>query len=284
MGAMREVYLRALVHKALQEDVNTGDITSNTLVPVKAQAEGVFVFKIDGVVCGLKAAEAVIKQVNSKLVFKRLVAEGVFVKKGTAVASVRGAARGILTAERVALNLLTHCSSIASRTRMFVDKIKPYQTQILDTRKTTPLLRELERYAVKVGGGYNHRFDLSEMAMIKDNHRCVLTGSTKLIQAVDLIKKKTGKRVVLEVDTQDELKEGLLSKADVILLDNMTPSQVASAVRLRNHMNPRILLEASGGISLDNVRAYAKAGVDRISVGSLTAVKSGVDISLDFII
>lgn len=284
MGAMREAYLKSLVQKALQEDVNTGDITTDTLVPLKAKAKGVIVFKTDAVVCGLHVARTVVKHLDPKITFKAFVTEGTYVKKGTVAASMSGSARGMLTAERVALNFLTHCSSIATRTRGFVEKVRPFKAKILDTRKTTPLLRELERYAVRTGGGVNHRFDLAEMAMIKDNHRSLLQGKDKLIQAVDLIRTKTGKRVVLEIDALDELQEALLSKAQVILLDNMTPPQVAEAVRLRNKLAPRVLLEASGGINIDNVRAYAKAGADRISIGSLTAVRSGIDISLDFVI
>lgn len=283
MPAMQDAYLKELVRKALKEDISSGDITTNSLVTPNASAKASLLFKTDGVVCGLALAALVFKSLSPKITFKVLVCEGTWVKKGTVVAKIQGPARAILTGERVALNFLTHSSSIATRTRLFVEAIKPYRAQILDTRKTTPLLRAVERQAVKAGGGYNHRFDLAEMAMIKDNHRFML-GKQALIKAVDIIKAKTKKRVILEVDTLDELLQALQSKAEVILLDNMTPAMIAKAVALRNKINPRVLLEASGGIKLENVRAYAKTGVDRISIGSLTSVKSGVDISLDFIL
>ena len=178
---------------------------------------------------------------------------------------------------------MTHLSAIATRTRSLVDHIKPYPSKIFDTRKTTPLLRQMERYAVHVGGGHNHRFNLAAMVMIKDNHRSLLK-KYGLQEAVEIVKNKTRKMVVLEVDTWDEFKEALTSKAEVILLDNMTPEQVRKAVILRNQTKPGILLEASGGINLHNVLSYAKTKVERISVGSLTSGKAGIDISLDFLL
>ncbi|MBF0489927.1 MAG: carboxylating nicotinate-nucleotide diphosphorylase [Candidatus Omnitrophica bacterium] len=279
---MQEVYFKNIVKLALAEDLGSGDVTSNSLIPAKAKAQARLIFKSDGVVCGLNVAEAVFKTLHKGIVFHKIVHDGCQVKKGTAVAVIKGSARAILSAERVAINFLTHLSSIATKTRMFVDSIQPYSSKIYDTRKTTPLLRHFERYAVKMGGGVNHRFDLSEMGMIKDNHRSMLRkGGLK--ESVQFIKDKTHKKVVLEVDTWDEFQEALTSKADVILLDNMRPTMVRKAVVLRNKVNPEILLEASGGINLENVRAYAETGVERISVGSLTSIKSGVDISLDFI-
>ncbi len=279
---MNETHLKNIVKLALNEDLGKGDITTNNLIPESAQAEAHFIFKSEGIVCGLNVAQCVLRTFSKKISFRRLVSEGSRVKKQTVVAVVKGPARDILSAERVAINFLTHLSSIATHTRVFVDQIKPYSSKLFDTRKTTPLLRQLERYAVKIGGGNNHRFDLSEMAMIKDNHRSML-GKHGLKDAVQMIKSKTKKKVVLEVDTWEELKEGLTSKAEIILLDNMTPAQVRKAVILRNQINPRILLEASGGIDLNKVRAYAQTKVERISVGSLTSVKEGIDISLDFV-
>ena len=278
---MKKSYLDKMIKAALAEDIGSGDITTNSLMPLTAQAEARLIFKSEGIVCGLNVAEVVFKTFNKKVSFKKLVSEGSRVKKGTAVAVIKGPARAILTAERVAINFLTHLSSIATKTRAFVDAIRPYKSVILDTRKTTPLWRPLERYAVKIGGAVNHRFDLSQMAMIKDNHRSMIAKGC-LKQAVEIIKSKTAKEVVLEVDTFDELKDALASRAEVILLDNMTPAQVRRAVVLRNKINPKILLEASGGIRLDRVRDYAKTGVERISVGTLTSVIGAIDISLDF--
>jgi len=280
---MKKAYMKGIVSAALAEDIGQGDITTNSLVPASAKIEAHLVFKTEGVICGLDVAQCVFKTFSKRVSFHKCVQEGVKINKSTIVAIIKGPARAILTAERVAINFLTHLSSIATRTRVMVDLIKPYPSKIFDTRKTTPLLRQMERHAVREGGGHNHRFDLSIMGMIKDNHRFLLGGKQGLKEAVQIVKHTTNKTVVLEVDTWEELKEALTSRAEIILLDNMTPQQVRKAVVLRDRINPRVLLEASGGISLHNVRAYAKTGVDRISVGSLTSVKDGVDISLDFV-
>ena len=274
---MKNTFLNTIVGLALAEDLGSGDITTNSLIPKLARAKACIILKSAGVVCGLSTAEVVFKTLNKNIKFQCKVFEGVRVKKGTVVAVVEGSARAILSGERVALNLLAHLSAVATSTRAFVDAIKPYKTKIMDTRKTTPLLRHLERYAVRTGGGVNHRFDLSQMVMIKDNHRHMAS----LSDAVKTIKSKTNKTIEVEVDTLDQFKEALNSKADIILLDNMTPAQVRQAVALRQQLNPRILLEASGNINIDNVRAYAAAGVERISIGSLTTAPSRIDISLD---
>ena len=280
---MKQVYLKTIVKAALREDIGQGDITTNNLFTDNRIIDAHLVYKSQGIVCGLNVAQCVFKTMNPKIQFKKLVKEGSEVKKGTIVAVIKGPIKSVLTAERVAINFLTHLSSIATHTRAFVGQIKPYKSKIYDTRKTTPLLRQLERYAVSIGGGYNHRFDLSSMAMIKDNHRMMLVG-IGFKEAVDKIKSKTNKQVVLEVDTLKELKEALTSRAEIILLDNMTPSQVQKAVVLRNKFQSKCLLEASGGIGLNSVRSYAKTGVERISIGSLTSIKQPIDISLDFLL
>lgn len=278
---MTQKDLKIIVKKALKEDLGKGDITSNSLIPVSTKAKACLVFKTEGVVCGLDFAQCVFKTMSKNISFRSLVEEGASVPAQTVVAVIQGPARAILSAERVAINFLTHLSAIATKTRSFVNTIRPYKSKIYDTRKTTPLLRSLDRYAVKTGGAENHRFNLYVMAMIKDNHRSLL-GSCGLKEAVDKIKNKTKREVVLEVDTLEELKEALSSQAEVILLDNMKPAEVQEAVRLRDRFNPKILLEASGGINLANVRTYAQTKVDRISIGTLSSVKEPIDISLDF--
>jgi nicotinate-nucleotide pyrophosphorylase (carboxylating) len=278
---MKDSYLLTIVKAALAEDLGAGDVTTNHLVPSSAYVEARLVFKSEAIVCGLDVAEYVFKTLNKKIIFQKLVKEGTRVKKQT-VAVIKGPARAILSGERVAINFLTHLSAIATKTRAFVDSVKSHSSKIYDTRKTTPLLRPLERYAVRVGGAENHRFNLSTMAMIKDNHRLLLQHGLK--QSVQIIKRKTDKEIILEVDTLEELKEALTSQANVILLDNMTIAQVRHAVVLRNKINSQVALEASGGINLKNVAAYAKAGVERISVGTLTSVREPIDISLDFIV
>ncbi len=279
---MTQAYMKTIVNAALTEDIGQGDVTTNSLVPASTKVEAHLVFKSEGIVCGLNVAESVFKTFDKKINFQKLVNEGTRVKKQKVIAIIKGPARVILTVERVAVNFLTHLSSIATRTRMMVDCIKPYPSKIFDTRKTTPLLRAMERYAVRVGGGHNHRFNLCAMVMIKDNHR-VLLQKQGLKEAVQIVKSKTRKMVVLEVDTWDEFKEALTSRAEIILLDNMTPVQVRKAVTLRDRIGSSVLLEASGGVNLQNVRAYARTGVERISVGTLTSVKDGIDISLDFV-
>lgn len=281
---MNQAYINNIVALALAEDLGSGDITTNNLIRQSAVAKANIVFKSDGIVCGLGIADAVFKKLSKKIKFQPKVAEGTRVKKGKVVAVIQGPARAILTGERVALNFLTHLSAIATTTRAFVDQIKPYKAKIMDTRKTTPLLRPLERYAVRIGGGHNHRFDLSEMVMVKDNHRFLLSSSNILMSnAIKMIKTKTRKPVELEVDTLEQLQEALQSGVDIILLDNMSPHQVRQAVIGCRHLKSRIMLEASGNIRLNNVRAYAKAKVDHISVGCLTGSPQRLDISLDFI-
>lgn len=280
---MKSKYLTHIVNLALKEDIGQGDITTNNLFTDQDMAQAHLVYKSRGIVCGLDVAQCVFKTMSPKIHVKRLVKEGARVKKGTVVAVIKGPAKRMLTAERVAINFLTHLSAIATHTKAFVDQIKPYRSKIYDTRKTTPLLRELERYAVRTGGGYNHRFDLSTMAMIKDNHRAMF-GNIGLKKAVEMIKSKTKRKVVLEIDTLKELKEALSTSAEIILLDNMTPSQIRKAVVLRDKLKSKALLEASGGINLKTVRSYARTGVERISVGSLTSIKQAIDISLDFVL
>ncbi len=275
-------YVKMIVHLALAEDLGKGgDITTNNLISRHALSNARLVAKADGVICGVKLAREVFKTLSSKVVFKALISDGQEVSKGDIIAEISGPTRSLLSGERVAINLLSFLSGIATQTRLFVDRIKPYKADILDTRKTTPLLRQLERFAVRTAGGVNHRFNLNDMVMIKDNHRVACNGRSMVKTIADL-KRKTKTKVVVEADTFSELKEILNSKADIILLDNMAPKQIAKAVKLRDQAKSRILLEASGGITLKNVRQYAASGVDRISIGALTHSRQVLDISMEF--
>ncbi len=278
---MNSEYVRTIIALALAEDKAFGDITTNSLVPKSSLSAARLVVKSDGVVCGLEFAKEAFRQLDPKISFKSSIRDGQKVKAGTVLAIVRGSSRALLSGERTALNFLSYLSAIATKTRSFVDAVKPYRTDILDTRKTTPLLRGAERYAVRIGGGVNHRFDLGAMAMIKDNHRVFAAGKFTLAGAVDEIRRKHKKAVELEVDTFEEFAQALDSRADVILLDNMTPAQVRRAVALRKKVGSKVLLEASGGIGLKNVRQYAAAGVERISIGGLTHSRQALDISLE---
>jgi nicotinate-nucleotide pyrophosphorylase (carboxylating) len=279
---MKPEYVRTIIQLALAEDLGDGDITTNHLVSLKSQSKARLIAKADGIICGINLARDVFKAVNSKIVFRHLIKDGQLVRKGKIIAEISGSTRGLLSAERVALNLLSFLSGIATQTHLFVNQIKPYKTAIMDTRKTTPLLRQLERYAVRTGGGVNHRFNLGDMAMIKDNHLISCRGQA-INEVVSHLKKKIKTTIEVEVDNLDQLKEILNSKADIILLDNMAPTQIVQAVKLRNHAKSRILLEASGGITLKNVKQYAATGVDRISIGALTHTRHALDISMELL-
>ena len=281
--------IRPIVRMALKEDVGKGDVTTRLTVPEGRKAKGVIRAKEKGVIAGLPVAELVLKTVNKKVIFKARVKEGERVKKGQTIAEVIGDARSILTAERTALNFLQRLSGIATLTNQFVEKIKPYKVKIFDTRKTTPGLRYLEKYAVRCGGGHNHRMGLWEMVLIKDNHLRLQASGLRLQALVKKIRKRIPKRMGIEVEakTLREVREALEAGVDIIMLDNMNLKSIKKAVELchrspvTGHRSP--IIEVSGGITLKNVRKIAKAGVDRISIGALTHSAKALDISLDIV-
>ncbi len=274
--------VKKIVSLALSEDIGQGDVTTNALVPRGRKAVVRIVFRSPGVVCGLGISAMAFKLLDPKIRFKPLVRDGIFLSKPGPVARIEGSARAILTGERVALNFLGRLSGIATLTRKFVQKIRPYKTIILDTRKTIPLLRMLERYAVRCGGGTNHRFDLGAAVLIKDNHRAFCSPAMSIPAMVSCVREKNVP-IEVEADNIRQVHAALASSADIILLDNMTLSQTHKAVLLRDRMRPNVRLESSGGITLANVRAYAAAGVERISVGSLTHSSKAVDVSLELV-
>ena len=278
---MKSEYIKTIVQLALAEDIGEGDITTDNLIPLNSCSNARLISKDDGIICGINFAREVFKTLNVKIVFRAFINDGQPVRRGGIIAEISGCTRDLLSGERVAINLLSYLSGIATKTRLFINKIKPYKAVIMDTRKTTPLLRKMERYAVRCAGGVNHRFNLNDMAMIKDNHRffCEEQGMNEVIKN---LKKKIRAKVEVEVDNLDQLKEILHSKADIILLDNMTSRQVAKAVQICRQAKVRALLEASGGVTLKNVRRYAATGVDCISVGILTHSRQIVDISMEF--
>jgi nicotinate-nucleotide pyrophosphorylase (carboxylating) len=261
----------ALVESWLAEDVGPGDATTLAVVPEDARCEGRLVLKERGVVCGLAAAAAVWEALGARL--EADAAEGDEREPGV-VATVTGPARAVLTGERLALNLVGRLSGIATLTRRYVDAVAGTGVAILDTRKTTPGLRALEKHAVRCGGGVNHRLGLFDAVLIKDNH-LRLAGS--LADAVARAR-ATGLPVEVECDTLAQVEEALAAGADRILLDNMTPEELRAAVRL---VDGRAVLEASGGVTLDTVRAVAETGVDVISVGALTHSSRSLDVSLE---
>lgn len=271
-----------VVRHALLEDIGKGDITTQLTIPKEKEIVAKIIVKEDCVVCGLEVAERVFKTIDSSVLFKSLVEEGGKIKAGKAkvIARVSGKAASILSSERVALNLLSMMSGIATRTREFVERIEPYKTKISDTRKTIPGLRELQKYAVRVGGGHNHRMGLDEMILIKDNHIKVTEGYEKLPSV------PKGFKIEIEVQSIDEFKHAIYFKPDVIMLDNMSIEEIKEAVKIRNNTefkshHPPTKLEASGGIGMDNVRKVASTGVDIISIGELTDSIKAVDVSLE---
>jgi nicotinate-nucleotide pyrophosphorylase (carboxylating) len=267
--------LAAVVAAALAEDVGRRDVTTEATIDADARGTAQLLVKEPGVVCGLEAAAAVFRALDDDLHFEPLVEEGTRIDGPTAVATVAGPLRAILTGERVALNFVGRLSGIATLTRSYVDAIEGTGAAILDTRKTTPGLRLLEKHAVVVGGGRNHRFGLYDGVLIKDNH---LLAAGSVAAAVERTRAATELPLEVECDTLDQVAEALDAGADAILLDNMTLGELREAVTLAGG---RARLEASGGIIIENVRAIAETGVDEISIGALTHSARSLDVSLE---
>jgi nicotinate-nucleotide pyrophosphorylase (carboxylating) len=275
--------IREIVVCALREDVGRGDLTTLALIPAEQHAEAALVMREPGVVAGLPLLAATFAAVDPALNVDLAVAEGAAMPAGATIARVHGPARGILTGERVALNIVQRLSGIATLTARYVAAVGDLPACILDTRKTTPGLRELEKYAVRVGGGVNHRFGLHDAILIKDNHLALLAASGIGIgEAVQRAQAAAGPMVCVEVeaDTVEQACAAAEAGARMILLDNMAPDQLRAAVAA---VGGRARLEASGGITLSSIRAVAETGVDFISVGALTHSAHALDISLDIV-
>jgi nicotinate-nucleotide pyrophosphorylase (carboxylating) len=280
MNYTKEPEIKDILINALDEDIGTKDITTEAIIPADKFVNAILLAKEDCVVCGLSEARLALRLKDNKIRFRPLVREGERVKKSKVIARIFGKARSILTAERVVLNFLSLLCGIATRTREYVDAVKPYKVKIIDTRKTIPGLRILEKYAVRIGGGFNHRFSLDEMVMVKDNHLKVIGGHKKLA--------KLSRRYKSEIEVEDlrGFKEALKLKPDIIMLDNMSVKEMKKAVSIRNKLSPRLSqptpkLEASGNITLKNVKRVASCGVEMISVGALTHSVKSIDISLE---
>lgn len=267
-----------LVSDYLREDAGRGDVTSQAVIAGGSMARGKFLAKEEAVICGLEVIESVFLTLDPRVQLESFVNEGDDVQAGKEFARIEGLAGVLLTGERVALNLVSRMSGIASLTRKFADAIKGTQARLLDTRKTAPGLRTLEKYAVVIGGGFNHRFALDDGVLIKDNHIAMVGGAAECIRrarqnAHHLLK------IEVEVSNLARLKETLAEEPDAIMLDNMTAAQVAEAVAVIRGRSARTLIEVSGNVTMDNVRAYAETGVDFISVGALTHSAGIKDIS-----
>ena len=267
--------LERVVAAALAEDVGEGDVTTEATVASEAVGTAEILVKEPGVVCGLGVAEAVFRALDPDIRFEPLVREGAVIDRATAVALVAGPERAILTGERVALNFLGRLSGVATLTKRYVDAVAGTGAAILDTRKTTPGLRALEKHAVSCGGGRNHRFGLDDGVLVKDNH---LRAAGSVSKAVESVRGATVLPIEVECDRLEQVSEALDVGVDAILLDNMTLDELSSAVAL---VGGRARLEASGGVTLENVRAVAETGVDEISVGALTHSARSLDVSLE---
>lgn len=271
-----------LIQNALEEDRAHHDITTQILVDRDQISQAYIISREDAVICGNGLVKEIFKKFDTKTTVVSYHKDGDTIKKNEPVIFIKGPTATILSCERVALNFLAHLSGVSTLTAQFVKNAGT--AKILDTRKTTPGLRDLEKYAVVCGGGFNHRRDLSDMVLIKDNHLAAQAKDMTLADAIRKVRLKTKKKIELEVDTLEQFKHALQARPDIILLDNMNVAQLQNAVRLRKQAKSKVLLEASGGINLKNISRIAKTGVDRISIGRLTHSARSIDFSLEFVI
>lgn len=271
--------IRQLIRSSLREDIGKKDVTTDLLISRQEKGRGFLVAKSGGVISGISLVRHVYAACDPKIRVKEMKKDGDWVPARTRIARIEGPLRSILTGERVGLNFLSHLSGIATITRRFVKKIRPYRAQIMDTRKTLPSLRLLEKYAVRCGGGTNQRMNLYEAVMVKDNHLEAIRYDWKKL--AKKLKRVRGKQIVIEVDRLSFLPEAVRLKPQVILLDNMSVAEVNKAVAVVRSSGKKIQLEVSGRVSFDKVREYAKTGVARISIGALTHSAPHLDFSLD---
>ena len=271
----------SIIDLALDEDIGTGDITVASVIPESARASGRMVLKSAGVISGLTVVERVCRRVDSGIEWRAHLTDGTSLPAGSFIGEISGPARSVLTAERTLLNFIQRLSGIATLTRAYVDAIAGTQARIVDTRKTTPGMRVLEKQAVRHGGGFNHRLGLFDGVMIKDNHIAALGGDSAICDAVNHARRQIPHTIKIEVEVANlaQLNVALESGAEIIMLDNMELDEMRQAVTITGD---RTLLEASGGVSLSRVREIAETGVDLISVGALTHSAPALDISLDF--
>ena len=282
---MKLIYCKQVeqvIDRALAEDLGWGDVTTETLLPRDLQGQGTFVVKAGGILAGVEVAREVFRQVDPEIEVEVLIQDGSRIQPGDVIARIGGRISSILEAERTALNFLQRLSGIASETNRYVEVVKGLPVHIMDTRKTTPGLRLLEKYAVRVGGGKNHRMNLGDGILIKDNHLAAL--SSQRLGIRDIIaraRQNASRRLKIEVETKtvSEAVEAAEAGADIVMLDNMGLEDMRRAVEM---IRGRALIEASGGVTLDRVRAIAETGVDFISVGALTHSVKALDISLEF--
>ena len=271
-----QCYIDNIITTALMEDINYIDAAADNLIPADHKSSAYYVAKDDGVICGIEIAKRVFELAGTGVEFKILLSDGTKVKKGDIIAEMEGSTLTLLKGERTALNILQHMSGIATATNKCVELVKGTNASVTDTRKTLPGLRALQKYAVTVGGGENHRFNLSDAAMLKNNHIDAYGGITAAVAA---LREHIGHTVKIEVEvrTLDELREALDNKVEIVMLDNMSCQEMAEAVKITAG---RALLEASGNVTAENIRAVAETGVDIISLGALTHSVECFDVSM----
>jgi nicotinate-nucleotide pyrophosphorylase (carboxylating) len=275
-----EAKIKEIIRRALDEDIRTGDVTTQAVIPDTVFGKGKFLVKANGIVAGLNVAKNVFEMIDENIRYEILIPDGKKVKAGDIVSEVEGKASSILTAERTALNFLQRLSGIATLTNNFVEKIIHTKAKILDTRKTVPGLRLPDKEAVRLGGGKNHRIGLFDMFLIKDNHIEIAGSITNAVNDCRKFQRKKNSNLKIEVETKnlEEVKEALNCNVDIIMLDNFNTEMMKKAVTL---INGKCLVEASGNINIENVKEVAETGVDFISVGALTHSVKALDISLE---
>ena len=271
-----KLYVKKIIEKALSEDIGPGDVTSEATIPVGSTSTAEILAKQDLVLAGLDVSLEVFHFLDAAIQFTRFAQDGDRIKSGKVIARVSGSTRVLLAGERVALNLLQHMSGIATLTSKYVEQLKGLNAQALDTRKTLPGLRQLEKYAVRMGGGTNHRFGLYDGVLIKDNH---IKAGDSITKAIESARKNAHHLLKIEVETKtlDEVREALAAKADIIMLDNMPLDMIREAVKL---INGQVPIEASGNVTFETIREIGETGVDFISSGSLTHSAPAADISM----
>ncbi len=276
MKNIKKSELIRIIKQALKEDIGKGDLTTDTVIPAVAKGSAEIIFKESGLSCGINVAQTVFKVLSKKIIFSKIKRDGVWIKANTAICRIEGDKRTILKGERVALNFIQRLSGIATLTRRFCDQVKGTGVRILDTRKTTPRLRALEKYAVSIGGGKNHRMGLFDGSIIKSNH---LKSCSNLPETIRKIRERGAKFVEIEATTNEQVIKFMNLDIDVIMLDNFHPEQLADIIQMiRRHS--RIKIEVSGGVTLENVRQIADCRPDFISVGSLTHSAPAIDVAL----
>jgi len=271
--------VRKVVRAALKEDIGSGDLTTENFVPESIEASGEFVACEQCIVAGMPVVQAVFEELNKQVKVVPIINDGQRAVANGVIAEIFGPARSILTGERVALNFLQRLSGVATLTASFVEKVKGYNVEIKNTRKTTPGLRHLERHAVAAGGGSNHRTGLYDGIILKDNHMKLLRGENLDEMVRRFRRSHPGLQVEIEAETIDEARAALKANADIIMLDNMSIDEMRCAVK---HINGKAIVEASGGVTINNVAEIAATGVDWISIGALTSNVRAIDIKLEF--